>query len=294
MKLLGALAIFVLLGGCSADEPRLAVQAADCWGHADCGAGLASVRSALGAEVAVAADREAANASGCGPVVDCRAAAASNAGSAKPPQTTARVEPEERPTPRAEAPTGAEPPTRAEPPTPEPEVVAAAGSAGCEDISVSELEKAASLSPADVLCLGEIARGAITSADTERQIAAVALYNHKATGWPAAVEAALKRPSLRNAPALNFAGIKTAYDRGQYLAVVKRADVVWRNLEKGYQLSGSDKTFLSEFACRSAGQLALQGDSPSSGLDWCERWLARASSTGADTGPIQDLIDQLE
>ena len=286
MRLLSALAVLVLLAGCSSEEPRLVAKATDCWGHADCAHGLASVRSALGAQVAAAADLTAVD-TGCGPVVDCGSA----------PVVERSAPSEEKPASEAVTPDQVTPDPR---PAPEPvteavsEPVAVASGDGCEGVSASELEKASSLSPADLLCLADIAQGTVTSSDTDRQIAAVALYNRKASGWPAAVEAALTRPSLRNAPALNFAGIKTAYDRGRYGTVVARADVVWRNLDKGYQLSAGDKTFLTEFACRSAGQLALQGDSPGSGLDWCERWFARASKAGADTGPIQDLIDQLE
>jgi len=145
-----------------------------------------------------------------------------------------------------------------------------------------------------VLCLVDVAMGSTSASDPDRQIAAITLYNDRSSGWPSAVEAALKRPALKNAPPLNFAGIKPAYDHGRYATVVARANNVWRNLDKGYQLSGSDKTFLSEFACRASGQLALQGKDSANGLDWCERWLSRASKDGQDTGPIQDLIDQLE
>ncbi len=283
VRSLSALALFVLLAACSAEEPRLVVQATTCWGHADCSEGLVRVRSALGADVAAAADLAAVGASGCGPVVDCSAAPPVERPAARPLTTvepaTAAVAPS-KPTP--------------EPPTPAAEPVAAASSSGCDRASASELEKAASLTPSDLLCLADIALGSVDSSDADRQIAAIALYNRKASGWQKAVEAVLKRPSLKNAPALNFAGIKTAYDRGSYPAVVARANVVWRNLDKGYQLSASDKTFLTEFACRAAGQSALQGSAPGSGLDWCERWMARASKAGTDTGPIQDLIDQLE
>jgi hypothetical protein len=295
VRSLAALAVLILSVGCSPDEPRIVVHAADCWGHADCADGLSTARSALGVQVAAAADLQAVSGAACGPVVDCRSAAA-----VRPTPRPAVKPKSEASTPRGVADTTT--PSTPTPSTPTPEVttpavsepVAAASGAACEGVSARELEKSTSLTPADLLCLGDIAQGAVTASDSDRQIAAVALYNRKASGWQKAVEAALKRPSLRNAPALNFAGIKTAYDRGRYGAVVARADIVWRNLDKGYQLSDSDKTFLSEFACRSSGQLALQGNPPGSGLDWCERWMARASKAGADTGPIQDLIDQLE
>jgi len=284
------LLLVALAAGCSVEEPRLEVAADGCWGHADCSAGLATVRAALGADLGPAGSKAAVTATGCGPVVDCDGAVAATDSDPASEPATPRETPASDPAsdPRPKEPSEATPP--AADATPEP--VASAG--GCDDVSPGELEKAASLNPSDVLCLGDIARGVTTASDADRQVAAIALYNHKASGWPAAVEAALKRPGLRNAPALNFAGIKPAYDGSRYGAVVSRANVVWRNLDKGYQLSSGDKTFLTEFACRASGQLALAGNAPDAGLDWCERWLARASKAGQDTGPIQDLIDQLE
>lgn len=290
MKLL-RLAVLALLVGCSAAEPRLDVGAGDCWGHADCASGLATTRSALGADVGAASSSAAVRASTCGPIVDCAAAPEPVATETSTPAAVAVAN--GAPEPTTPVPSAPEADTPAPPPEATPEPVAAAGG-GCEGVTPGELEKAASLQPKEILCLSDIAKGVLAASDADRQVAAIALYNHKASGWPAAVEAALKRPNLRNAPALNFAGIKPAYDGGQYGTVVSRADRVWKNLGKGYQLSGQDKSFLVEFACRAAGQLALQGDAPGSGLDWCERWYARASKAGQDTGPIQDLIDQLE
>lgn len=291
----------LLLLGCPAEEPRLTVGAEGCWGHADCAEALTSVRSALGAELAVASNAQALSASDCGPVVDCSEAdavvadavvaiprpAIPEAGSqdSDPAPAIARPDPEPS-TPPVAMPAPDTAPVASEP--------IAEASSGCGDVSVAELQGASKLSPADVLCLVDVAMGSTSASDPDRQIAAITLYNDKSSGWPSAVEAALKRPALKNAPPLNFAGIKPAYDNGRYGTVVARANNVWRNLDKGYQLSGKDKTFLTEFACRASGQLALQGKDPTNGLDWCERWLSRASKAGQDTGPIEDLIDQLE
>jgi hypothetical protein len=76
--------------------------------------------------------------------------------------------------------------------------------------------------------------------------------------------------------------------------VLSRAKRVWKNLGKGYQLPSKDRGFLLEFACRSAGQLALGGKPPNDGLDWCERWLDHAERAGQDTTVALDLIDKLE
>jgi len=164
----------------------------------------------------------------------------------------------------------------------------------CGGIVVKSLEGSSSLSPAETVCLQATAEGRTSATDPDVQVAAITLFNNRAGGWKGAVEAALKRPALGNAPPLNFAGIKPAYDQGRYSTVLKRSRTVWRNLDKGYQLSGKDRGFVVEFACRSAGQLALSGNPPDDGLDWCERWLDVAQRSGGAVGPIEDLISQLE
>ena len=98
---------------------------------------------------------------------------------------------------------------------------------------------------------------------------------------------------MKNSPRLNFAGLKSAYDRGAYSTVLKRARVVKRNLGKGYQI---DRGFLFSTACRAANQLNLKGSPPADGLDWCEGWLDFAENAGdsGDAAKAQDIIDQLE
>ena len=243
-------------------------------------------------------DRGLATFADCGAVIDCgstdlappAAAAATTSDATDAASAGASDDPDATPaTAEARTPAAATPA-----PTPEPVAVATSGDDPCGTIEVLSLEGKGSLSPAETVCLQATAEGRRSAPDPEIQVAAVTLYNTRAGGWPAAVEAALKRPALKNAPALSFAGIKPAYDQGRYSTVLRRTRTVWRNLDKGYQLSGSDKTFVTEFACRSAGQLALSGNPPDDGLDWCERWLDRAERAGQDTGPIENLIDQLE
>ena len=180
--------------------------------------------------------------------------------------------------------------------TPEPSTpaVVATGGDQCAGFQVSALQGKGSLTPEETVCLQDTAHGRRSAADPDVQVAAVTLYNKRISGWPSAVEAALGRPSLGNAPALNFAGIKPAYDAGRYSTVMKRSKSVWRNLDKGYQLSSSDRSFVAEFACRSSAQLALSGKDPGDGITWCERWYDLADRAGKSTDAIQDLIDQLE
>jgi hypothetical protein len=132
------------------------------------------------------------------------------------------------------------------------------------------------------------------ASDPEVQIAALVMFNTRSSGWPNSVDFALKRSGLKNSPLLNLAGIKPAYDKGRYGTVLNRAKRVWKNLDKGYQLSSKDRGFVLEFACRSAGQLALGGKPANRGLDWCERWLDHAERAGQDTTVALDLIDKLE
>jgi hypothetical protein len=164
----------------------------------------------------------------------------------------------------------------------------------CEGIDIADLDSRGSLTGAEKTCLMDAARGKAGASDPEIQIAVIVLFNQKVPGWQKSVEAALARRNLANAPNLNFAGIKPAYDGAKYGTVIKRADVVWRNLKKGYALSGEQRTFLSEFACRSALQLHLMQKPNDRGFDWCERWRSRVSKSGGSTSEVDDILDQLE
>ena len=164
----------------------------------------------------------------------------------------------------------------------------------CKGIDIAALEHKGALSGPDKACLMDAARGKVGATDPNIQIAVITLYNQKVPGWQKAVEAALSRKNLTNAPNLNLAGIKPAYDGKRYSTVIKRSDVVWRNLNKGYALSAEQRTFLAEFACRSALQLSLMQKPNSRGFDWCERWRSRLSKSGAPTSEVDDIIDQLE
>jgi eukaryotic-like serine/threonine-protein kinase len=129
---------------------------------------------------------------------------------------------------------------------------------------------------------------------TAMQIAAVGLYNARDGEWSKAVERALSFSELSNAPNLNFAGIKPAYDGSRYGVVLTRADVVWRNLDKGYQLSDDDCTFVSEFACRAGVQRHLQGTQSTDHDRWCRIWGDRLQREGKDATEAHDLLAQVE
>ncbi len=174
-------------------------------------------------------------------------------------------------------------------------LAAASGSTGsCSGIDIASLEHKGTLSGADKGCLMDAASGKVGASGPEIQIAVITLYNQKIPGWQKAVETALSRKNLANAPNLNLAGIKPAYDGKKYGTVIKRSDVVWRNLKKGYALSGEQRTFLAEFACRSALQLHLMQKPNSRGFDWCERWRSRLTKSGGSTAEVDDILDQLE
>jgi hypothetical protein len=303
------LALSALVAGCGG--PTLEARGVNCWGAG--GGDAAHCRDALSARLVGLALVDSAaqgvlGASTCGGLIDCataviptpvasRTPTASHGGSTTPAATPAASTPRAT-TPEATTPAAGEPSTprlalaTPEPRTPEPVVTGGADS--CAGYQVASLEAKSGLTPEETVCLQDTAHGRRTASDPDMQIAAVTLYNRRISGWPGAVEAALGRPSLGNAPALNFAGIKPAYDAGRYSTVMKRAKAVWRNLDKGYQLSSSDRSFVSEYACRSSAQLALSGKDPGDGITWCERWYDLAERAGKPTDPIQDLIDQLE
>ena len=164
----------------------------------------------------------------------------------------------------------------------------------CTGFDLAGLRGVTALSAAQVTCLQDTALGRQAASDPDVQEAAVTLYNRRVSDWPAAVEAALARPALANAAALNFAGIKPAYDGGRYAAVVRRATIVWTNLDKGYALSSEDVSFVAEHGCRASAQLAMGGALADDGVAWCDRWLLLTRRTGQPTGPAQDLLDELE
>jgi hypothetical protein len=179
-------------------------------------------------------------------------------------------------------------------PAPADERVASAGPDRCYGIEIEDMQHKSSLNAAELNCLRDTLGGKRGADAVEVQIAALAMYNTRSSGWQHSVDSALKRSSLKNSPLLNFAGIKPAYDKGRYSSVLRRATRVWKNLGKGYQLSKEDRGFLLEFSCRSAGQLGLGGKPARDGLDWCERWLDHLERRGQDTTAALDLIDQLE
>ena len=170
----------------------------------------------------------------------------------------------------------------------------AAESSACDGIDIGSLEQRSQISAAEKTCLMDAAMGKTGSTEPEIQVAVISLYNTRSSGWKKAVEASLKRKNLRNAPNLNFAGIKPAYDGSRYSTVIRRSNIVWRNLKKGYSLTPEHLTFVTEYACRSGLQLHLLQKPDPNGLDWCERWRSRLSKAGSSTAEVDDILDQLE
>lgn len=312
------LAGLLFAGGClgaPVDHPSL-----NCWGNGDsstteeCRAGLAPGLVALGLQQVSGALELSRATDGCGPVIECaiptpvpeQAAAEGNTASSPPRATDSVVtrrnraqvtEEAERSQTSATTPPAQsqQPPSADERETPpQTSPTRAQGPDSCRGVNIEDLQAVTQLMPQQLLCLTDTALGRRQASDTQAQIAAIGLYNVRSTGWQEAVEVALRRPGLNNAPQLNFAGIKPAYDSGRFQVVLARSRIIWQNLDKGYQLGANDRAFLVEFACRSAGQVEMNGQSAPDGLTWCERWLDRARRSGASTGEIQDLIDQLE
>lgn len=301
------LAIAGLLVGCGGDP--LASGAAGCWGAGagDCAEALAVPLRALGHRATDSFEQAMVGGS-CGGFMDC-AGVAAKAIPTSPPKPIQR-EPVDRPTPRVNRPTprvdrptprAQRPTPRPVEPTPDPVVDSkptpeqlASLSGACRGLSIASLEKRSRHSSVELRCLLDTAHGRTGAGDADVQIAAITVANAKSKGWAKAVEAALKRGALGNAPQLNFAGIGPAYSGKRYSTALKRARIVWKNRGKGYQLSARDLTYVVEYACRSAGQLALSGKPSGDGLDWCERWLDRAERAGQPTGAIEDLIRQVE
>ncbi len=311
--------LLIALAGCSGET--WVAESPACWGRAAEGveacqeAHRASLR-ALGGTSIVAG-------SSCGAVVDCanvpppktasRERGTASVSPTPPPARRASNEPvaaqmpPPSPEPATEVVSSAQeaeaapeaPPQAAPAPPPEakaePVAVVASGAAACEGLEVTALATKGSLSTGELGCLVAVAKAGSGYADPDVQTAAVTLYNTKSAGWTGAVESALKRPGLRNAPRLNFAGIKPAYDGGQFQAVVARAKAAYRGHTNGFSLSGKERSYVFEFACRASAQLVLAGKSaPPDGLTWCERWMELAAAAGQHTDEIDDLMMKLE
>lgn len=292
------LAAALLVQGALTACGSLPSSAADCWGSGAMeGSACSESKSpelaalVLGESIVPAALFASAGAS-CGVVVDCGDLASSSAVAASAPEPA--VTPSRQPSPEPAA-----APTERATGIPEPaaSAVKAPSTAVADSTSTgatgsSDLEASGAVVP-PVPPVPDAAPTAVPPSSARTQEDVIALYNSRAAGWQEAVDSALKQNSMKNSPLLNFAGLKSAYDRGAYSTVLKRARVVKRNLGKGYQI---DRGFLFSTACRAANQLNLKGSAPSDGLDWCEGWLDFAESAGksGDAAKAQDIIDQLE
>ena len=182
--------------------------------------------------------------------------------------------------------------------SPGPAAVAPSGSTACKDIDLRGVgSRGAPYNDGELACFRDTALNLEpldVSEFTDIQVAAIGLYNVKDRQWQKGVERALSYSELLNAPNLNFAGIKPAYDQGRYSTVVKRCNVVWNNLDKGYRLSNSDRTYVAEFACRAGVQNHMQGTISADHERWCRIWTERLAHEGADATEAQRLLEQVE
>jgi len=182
--------------------------------------------------------------------------------------------------------------------TPGPAAVAPSGSTACNGVDLRGAgSRGAPYSDDEMACFRDTALNLEpldVSEFTDIQVAAIGLYNVKDGQWQKGIERALSYSELRNAPNLNFAGIKPAYDQGRYSNVVKRCDVVWSNLDKGYRLSNKDRTYVAEFACRAGVQLHMQGTISANHERWCRIWTERLQHEGGDATEAQRLLEQVE
>jgi len=175
---------------------------------------------------------------------------------------------------------------------------ASSGGGSCEGVDIAAVDRRGRpFSDQEMACFRDVALALepVEVRDfTNLQIAVIALYNERDPRWQQGVERALAFSELQNTPNINFAGIKPAYDQGQYATVVRRANVVWNNLDKGYRLTQEHKTFVAEFACRSGVQLHLQGTVSDDHERWCRIWVERLEHEGGDVTEARNLLDQVE
>lgn len=282
-----------------------AVASADrCWGRsADAGdacvAALTPTLSALGLDAADPLDRWLTSSPpACAAAIDCGSTGGTASVAGAPPQAAsvpAGLDSSMPATPAVAASVpAAQPPTSAIVAAAAPASAPAATSVACGGAGVEALSEKPQLSPGEVQCLADIASGKVQAGDPDAQTAAVTLYNRRAAGWQDAVEKALARPGLKNAAALNQAGIAPAYNGQRFEAVLARARAVWTNLDKGYQVDAGGRGFVSEHACRAAVQLEKSGKSVGDGLGWCERWLDLATKTGKGAEDARAHVAELE
>jgi len=129
---------------------------------------------------------------------------------------------------------------------------------------------------------------------TSLQVDAIRMYNAREPGWESVVEAALDHPDLRNAPNLAYAGLEPAYEEHRFDEVLRRAQVIWSNLDKGYLQADEQKTFVTEYACRADFQNYMQGKGSEDDARWCRLWMERLQRAGKDASEARDLLSQME
>lgn len=287
---------------CGGGDPS-AADAQDCWGQGGGGADCAEAigRSAENLGVTPPGDDAWLATDDCGEAVDCDAVADQVDGVAgdhpivEPITEQAVVEP---PTPGQVVPDPGDDDVIEAPTPPPPDPVAASWPASCGGHDVRRVaQRGQPFTDGELGCLRDVAliHEPLEIDDfTAIQEATIGLVNARDGDWQQAVERSLSYSELHNSPNLNFAGITPAYNQGRYSTVIRRANCVWSNLDKGYAISASDRTFVAEFACRSGVQLHMEGQISPDHERWCRIWTERLEHEGKDATEARGLLDQVE
>ena len=294
-------ATLLWLGACSSGDPSTAA-AQDCWGRGaeagDCAQLVGHDAERMG--VAPPDDDPVLSAGDCGDPLDCDAAAdveqiepITHGNAVETPTPGLIVPPpldddDDTPEPATESPT----------PPPPPQLTATSWPTSCAAHDVRRVAKRGQpFTDGELGCIRDVAldHEPLEIDDfTAIQEATIGLVNSRDASWQQAVERSLSYSELRNSPNLNFAGITPAYNDGRYSTVIRRANCVWSNLDKGYAISAADRTFVAEFACRSGVQLHMQGQISPDHERWCRIWVDRLEHEGKDTTEARGLLDQVE
>jgi len=309
-----AIAALGLLAGCIAHGDPSATHAAECWGSQaeDCAARMAPRAARLGM---ADGDHDALLKGGaCGSSLDCDGVAlttgddddattsgidAADPAHTDPGEDITQAGPGDDDQGQGEPITArrddddATTPVNVQPPDP----VSNDRPTSCAGLNLEVVAQKGQLSGSETTCLRDMAlkyEPLAVSDFTAIQVAVLGLYNARDPQWQSAVERALSYSELQYSPRLNFAGLKPAYDQGRYGTVVRRANTVWTNLDKGLRLTAADRTFVSEFACRAGVQLHLQGQTSDDPERWCSIWVDRLEHEGSDASEARSLLEQVE
>jgi hypothetical protein len=299
--------VALVQASCGGSGDPSAADAQDCWGTgadgADCAEAIGRAAQNLG--VTPPADDSWLTTDDCGDAVDCDAVADTTTDQRTEGTHTHVVEPiteqggVEPPTHGYVAPDpGDDDAAEAVTPPPPPDPVATSWPTSCLGHDVRRVaQRGQPFTDGEIGCMRDVAldHEPLEIDDfTAIQEATIGLVNARDGNWQQAVERSLSYSELRNSPNLNFAGITPAYNQGRYSTVISRANCVWSNLDKGYAVSASDRTFVAEFACRSGVQLHMQGQISPDHERWCRIWTDRLEHEGGDATEARGLLEQVE